>query len=275
MLMSLSMKLNKYTTVVIFLLFLVIFPVKASAQVATSSSAIDNISSGVAISIPITDKNPEDGSIVAATDQGYSLTTTPYQMSIYGVIVNNPAISFENDSTSSKPVISNGKVYVRVSSTNGNIKEKDYITSSTVKGVGQKSDKNGFILGTALESYSSSDPKKVGKILVSVSPRFYSTLQSGVDSTRTNLIETLQNASFAAAMSPVASLRYILAALIAIASFVLGFVYFGKVARSGVEALGRNPLAGRMIQLGIVFNLVLTAGIMVIGLAIAYLILVL
>lgn len=264
----------KYLIIITSILFLLFnSTVIAFAQEATNSA--QEISAGLAISVPIIDKNPPDGSIVATTDKGYTLTNSAYQYSIYGIITENPAISFENASSNSKPVISTGKGYVRVSSTNGNIKEKDFITSSDIKGVGQKASQNGFVLGVALESYNNSDPKKTGKILVSVSPRFNSSIQMGVNAVKTNLIETIKNASFATAMSPVASLRYILAALIAIASFVLGFVYFGKVARSGIEALGRNPLAGRMIQLGIVFNLVLTVGIMVIGLAIAYLILVL
>ncbi|KKU82490.1 MAG: hypothetical protein UY11_C0046G0010, partial [Candidatus Amesbacteria bacterium GW2011_GWC2_47_8] len=41
------------------------------------------------------------------------------------------------------------------------------------------------------------------------------------------------------------------------------------------EAVGRNPLAGRLIQLSVVLNLLLTALIMGSGLVIAYLILVL
>lgn len=232
-------------------------------------------SSGIAISVPIINSNAPDGSIVSATEKGYSLTTIAYDTSIYGVIAENPAISFENQSSNAKPVISSGKAYVRVSSINGNIKEKDFITSSSIVGVGQKADKNGFILGIALETYTSSDPKNIGKILISVAPRYNGASLSSTSATRLNLIDTVKNAGVATALSPVASLRYLLAALIAIASFVLGFIYFGKVARTGIEALGRNPLAGRSIQLSVAFNVLMTIGIMIIGLAIAYLILIL
>jgi F0F1-type ATP synthase membrane subunit c/vacuolar-type H+-ATPase subunit K len=72
-----------------------------------------------------------------------------------------------------------------------------------------------------------------------------------------------------------ASLRYLLAFLIAIIAFVLGFIYFGRVVRVGIEAIGRNPLARRMIQITMLFNILITIVIVLAGLLIAYLILVL
>jgi hypothetical protein len=71
-----------------------------------------------------------------------------------------------------------------------------------------------------------------------------------------------------------ASLRYLLAIIVAVMAFGLGFVYFGRVAKGGVEALGRNPLAGRAIQLSVLMNLILTVAIMVGGLVLAYIILI-
>lgn len=255
-------------------LLLLLVSVLLTINTITPALAQD-ASSGIAISVSVIDKNPADGSVVSSTEKGYTLSTTPYDPLTFGVITVNPAVSFENiDDPNTKPVISSGKVYVRVTSANGDIKEKDFITTSTTPGVGQKADKNGFILGTALQSYSNTDPKKEGKILISVGPR-YNVTGSPQAAMKMNLIQTVKDAAVATTVSPVASLRFIIAALIAIASFVMGFVYFGKVARSGVEALGRNPLAGRLIQLSVVFNLLMTLGIMVIGLAIAYLILIL
>lgn len=261
--------------IILSLILFLIFNTTPNVLAQTATTSAEDVSSGIAISVSIIDKDAPDGSIVSSTEKGYALSKTPYDPFIYGVIADNPAVSFETiDNPNSKPVITSGKVYVRVSTINGNIKEKDFITSSEIAGVGQKSSRQGFILGTALESYTNSDPKKVGKILISLGSRYAS---SGSPETivRTNLLQTIKDAALASTVSPVASLRFVLAAIIAIASFVMGFIYFGKVARSGVEALGRNPLAGRMIQLGIVFNLLMTIGIMVIGLAIAYLILIL
>ena len=225
-------------------------------------------SSGVAISIPITDKNAKDGNIISSTPKGYTLSKLPYDSSIYGVITENPSLFIENiNLQGTKPVLSNGKAFVSVSTINGNIKTNDLITSSTIPGVGQKAKVNGFILGVALQNYTEPNKDKIGKILVSVNPKF--------NATQRNLLQIIKSGLDAFPLSPLASLRYLLAAIIVATTFILGFVYFGKVARTGVQALGRNPLAGRSITLGILFNLLLTLGIMSIGLGIAYLILVL
>lgn len=228
-------------------------------------------SSGVTISIPIADDNAKDGSIISSSSKGYVLSSVVYDQLVYGVITENPSVFIENiNLEDTKPVTSLGKAYVLVSTINGEIKINDLVTTSTIPGVGQKATVNGFILGTALENYSEPNKDTIGKILVSINPKYDSSI-----STQANLLQMLRSGMDAFPLSPLASLRYILAAIITIIAFALGFMYFGKVARTGVEALGRNPLAGRMIQLSVVFNLLLTFAIMAIGLAIAYLILVL
>ena len=74
-------------------------------------------------------------------------------------------------------------------------------------------------------------------------------------------------------ITPLTSLRYILAALIALVSFFIGFSSFGKISTNSIEALGRNPLASRIIKSAIFLNFVFTIGIMGVGLVVAYLIL--
>lgn len=229
-------------------------------------------SSGVAISIPMAQKDAKDGSIISSSAKGYVLSSVPYDPSVYGVITEDPSLFIQNTNLpDTKPAVTSGKAYVRVSTINGAIKINDFVTSSEIPGVGQKATINGFILGTALQNYSEVNPNKTGKILVSIDPRF----SSSFTGFRGNLIQLLRDSGGVFNLSPLASFRYILAAFIAILSFLLGFIYFGRAARSGVEAMGRNPLAGRMIQLGIIFNLVLTIGIMAVGFGIAYLILIL
>lgn len=241
--------------------------------VVASLASAQGGSSGIATYVVVIDKEAQDGDIVSSVTGGYKLSRTPYDPQMFGVITENPAVSFENvDLTNTRPIVSSGKVPVRVRTVNGNIKEGDLISSSKVSGVGQKATENGYVLGTALEGYESSNLNKVGKILVSLNihPNVASTTTA-----RSNLVDTFRLGLSAPILSPLASLRYILAAFVAGASFVLGFVYFGRVARSGVEALGRNPLAGKMIEVSVAFHVVLTIAIMLFGLAIAYLILIL
>lgn len=229
-------------------------------------------SSGVAISVNIIDKDAKDGSIIVSTSKGYGITTIPYNPNIYGVLTENPAMYIQNtESPDTKPVITWGKAYVLVSTVNGKIAKNDYITTSNRAGVGQKAEKNGRVLGTALEAYNDTNPKSIGKILVAVNPNFNTSLGNA----RTNLIETLKNATDFSPLSQLTSLRYVLAAVIVVLSFVIGFIYFGRIARSGVEALGRNPLASRIIQFNIILNLFLMIIIIAVGLGLAYLILIL
>lgn len=227
---------------------------------------------GVAISIPVSEK-VQDGDIIVARDSGYKLGSEPYQATIYGVITDNPAVFLENGDSAitgtTYPVLISGKAFVRVSSANGPIKKNDLLTTSSVKGVGQKATVNGFVVGTALEDYTENDPKKIGKILVYIDPHFSADFL-GV---RENILQNLKNIAASPTLAPLTTLRYLLAALIAAASFIIGFVHFGRIVRTGIEALGRNPLATVFIQVSVLLNVGLTIGIILVGLGISYLIL--
>ncbi|HRN96392.1 MAG TPA: hypothetical protein PLD54_03025, partial [Candidatus Levybacteria bacterium] len=69
---------------------------------------------------------------------------------------------------------------------------------------------------------------------------------------------------------PTTVFKYFLAGLIMVLAFVIGFFSFGRIANTGIEALGRNPLASRMIQLGIMLNVLITVAIIASGLVMAY-----
>lgn len=242
----------------LFLLMLLVLPARVGAQSAGQ---------GVAVSVSVVG-DVVDGDIVCNYTGEIKRCNTGYDGNIYGVSVDEPALALENLSlTDARTVATSGKAYVRVSDANGQIKKGDYVTSSDKAGIGQKATKSGYVVGTALEDGEAGE----SKVLVAIAAKqAFVTL-----ATRGNLLETIKDAILSPTLTPLASLRYILAAFMAVASFVLGFWYFGRVAKSGIEALGRNPLAGRLIQLGVVFNLFLTALIMGSGLLIAYLILVL
>ena len=263
----------KKLPMLVILFCLVIFFV--SGPIFAQSSEVDtqtfNAASAMAIQVPITEE-VKDGQVICSTESGNKLCTRAYDPSTFGVVSNTPALSFEADveQSGTAPVMSSGKTFVLVSSANGTITKSDYITSSSVPGVAQKAIKSGYILGTALEDYNETDPQKVGKILVSVSIR-PAILSKGAGE---NLIDLIREGVDAAFLSPLASLRYIVAAVVVAASVILGFIYFGRVARSGVEAIGRNPLAGQRIQASVIINVFLTMIIMGGGVLIAYVVLI-
>ena len=229
-------------------------------------------SSGVAISTPIKSEDVQNGDLICSGKEGYILCMEAYDPSMLGIVTTSPTVSLESQGDEDvNLVVSSGNARARVSSVNGNIAEGDPVTSSEKPGVIQKAAKNGYILGTALESYEADNPDDTGRILVSIN--VHPTTDLGA--ARENLWETIRTGLSAPTLEPLASLRYLLSFLIAIIAFVLGFVYFGRAVKAGIEAMGRNPLARRAIQISILFNTLITIVIIIAGLAIAYLILIL
>ena len=259
--------LKIYKATLLFgIFFWSLFPTQIYAQETNK-----NTSFGVATSVQINDKNISEGDIVSSATNGYVITSSEYDVAMFGVVTKNPAIVLENTSNpGSTSVITSGASIVKVSTANGAIKKDDLITSSNIRGVGVKATRNGFVLGNALESYSSSDKNNIGTILISVNPHFNN---SNANAAKTNLIQSLRNAGTAMSSSPIEALRYVIAGIIALLSFIFGFLFFGRISVKGVEALGRNPLAARAIQLSVIVNVVLTVAIISVGLGIAYLIL--
>ena len=170
-----------------------------------------------------------------------------------------------------QPIIREGEVTVRVSTMNGPIKKGDYITTSSIAGVGQKATENGFVIGVSEDDYAEKDPKKIGTITVLLHSHF-AQLSSNI--TR-NLFQSLTMGTTAAIETPLGALRYFFAGLITLLSFFFGFRFFGRASRSGVEAIGRNPLASKSILFSVGINATITVAIMLFGVAISYLILVL
>ena len=265
--------LNKLTNILdimskmFYLLYTIIFtllvaanPIGVNAQTTTS---------GIAVSEPISADIGEPGSVVSTSPEGFILSNESEDTDIYGVIADAP-IAYLQDTLleESKLVVTQGQVYVNVTDANGEILEGDYLTSSDTPGVAHKATQSGPVIGKALEDFTGTGE---GQILMYVSPGSQFIEQDA----QVNLVEALRQGTQAPFLSPIASLRYLLAALIVAGSFVVGFSSFGKASGSGIEALGRNPMAKRTIQASIVFNFLLTAFIMLIGLTLAYFVLVL
>lgn len=231
-------------------------------------------SSGYSIEVDLQGVKAEEGDIISFKGGKYQLANDPFDMSMFGVATSFSVISITDSSLNAESptqLVSFGESLVKVSSANGPIKKGDFITSSSKPGIGVKADKTGYVIGMALEDYDNSDTNAVGKILVQIDVH-----TAYVDNNlRVNLIEALRTGGVAPFLTPVTSLRYILAALIVAAAFVIGFSSFGKVSGSSIEALGRNPLAKKSIRTAVVFNFLLTFGIMVLGIIFSYLILVL
>ena len=223
-----------------------------SAQINQGGSEV----SGIGVPVVVEDVGVENGDVISLTEGKFRLSSKSYDVNMLGVIDNNAALSIKTLGVSGRLIlITSGSPLVRVSSVNGIIHKGDYITTTEISGIAGKASGYGYILGIALEDYLAEDLEKIGRIPVSLNIQLLTPLTD-----------------FNAAS--ILTFRYILAFLIALVSVTSGFMYFGKVTKSGVEALGRNPLAARIIQFGVLLNLLLTAGIIIVGVVIAYVIII-
>ena len=231
-------------------------------------AATDDVDFGIGQYVVILEKDIREGSIITSSKDGFLYSKISYDPKVVGIISFNPAISFDIGDTAEKryPVVSTGTVGVLVSTINGSIQKGDLITSSNTPGIGMKATKSGFVLGAAIESYTSSKPEEVKRIQVALNLRTASVRAAA----KTNFSDITNLSALALEEEPLKVFKYLLAAFVVILSIFLGFLVFGKVARVGIEALGRNPLAGRMIQLGIIFNVGITIAIIGAGILIAF-----
>ncbi len=255
----------KTWTFSLLLLLLAVFTLTGTVPVTTAHA----VAPGLAVEVQLNEAlvEAEDGLIVCDTQFGRVLCETAYSQDMYGIIEDTPAVALINTvETNTRPIITSGRVYVQVTSQGGEIKPGDYITSSEVKGVGQKAARSGQMLGTALEGYSSEDPKQIGKVLVELN------IRPVVLEART-VIDKVRNQIRIIAGPARVGFRHALAALVTAIGVAVGISFFGKVVKSGVESVGRNPRAMGKIQVSMTLNLVLTGAVMAVGLVAAYFIL--
>lgn len=264
---------------VLFILLLITYYFSAFSSTVYAQSTSSNSSGGsvegaatlgIATLVPTNVKNVKDGSVLSNSENGAILSNTPYDPQVLGIVSRDAAIAIStNNTTNTVPVIANGTVYVLVSSQQGNIKNGDYLTTSTIPGVAVKAVDSGYVLGTALEGYSSSNPKDSQEIAVDLNLHYFNTKPTLLGS----LTDILKFAFLPTQNSPSPIYKYIVAAVVVLASFVLAFMTFGRTAAKGVEALGRNPAASRIIHLGIIFNVMIVVVIVLAGLTVAFMIL--
>lgn len=248
----------------VLLLLIILAPVQQAAAVSISSIGIANY-------YPISSSKVEDGDIIVSTGKGYYLSDTVYDPRVSGVVTASPAISLkaiEAQAKNSYPVVNSGIVNVKVTGTNGNIKRGDFITTSATPGTGMLANKTGYVIGAAEHDVTFSQKDDVQLVTVALNFHFLQ-LGSPVSS---SLLDVFSLSRIAAYEQPLRVFQYVMASIILLASFVFGFLIFAKVVNTGVEALGRNPLAGKMIQLSILFNVILIIVIIMTGVSLAYIV---
>ena len=249
--------LPKYTIAVFLFVVLVIFAKSTFAQTQSIDAAI-------AANLEVKDQ-VQPGDIVSSQPDGLKKSTIAYDSKMYGVVLEAATISLGEKTQNTTPVLSSGTAPVKVSTKNGSIEVGDFITTSDTPGVGQKATASGYVLGKALAKY---DASSEGTVPVQINITFYQTSPKAgnlLGSLLGSLSLGLQNSQ----NFPIV-LRYISAAVIGAITFIIIFFSFGRLLRSGIEALGRNPLAKKTIIAGMLLNALMIVILALAGLGIAF-----
>jgi hypothetical protein len=208
---------------------------------------------------PVGDKEAKIGDILAKSKEGLVRAKIPGDPNIFGVVVDSATIILNKKTPNSLLVATEGEIPVRVTNKAGEIKKGDFITSSDIPGVGQKMVQSGTALGRALENFN--EPE--GTILVSLNIQYVS-LTGGAGKPKLSDFFQLVARNLEKPENFPMVLRYIFALLVAAGSFLFGFFFSIRAMQRGVEAIGRNPLAKRSIQLAVGLNLI---GVIILTLA--------
>ena len=229
----------------------------------------------------ISDSEAVEGDILTAGDKGLVRAEKSFDNKMFGVIQDQPVVVYRNNDIKGKPVIRSGLAEVNITTLNGPIKYGDYITSSSIKGKGQKATESGYVLGIALGSFDGSGAEQIdgpngkvasGKIPIAIrveyaeltNPRFAGRLFGFIGSS------FLENVNDPKKFGNV--VRFIAAGLVVLLSFTFGFLTFSRSIAKSVEALGRNPMAKSTIQLSMIINIALLVVTGIIGIVASILI---
>lgn len=232
----------------------------------------------------------QDGDIITFDPafSTYILASVPNDEHVFGVVVTDPTLflSESGATTNGVPIVRFGEAVVNVSDLNGPIEVGDLISSSIIPGFGQKYDKRerGYVLGLALQPLATSSQilstevegktVHIGKIAVSlrIGPYTPSAALLGTgDGTGTG--KELKDGEIAiekgdAVFTVSRTVRYILAAIIAIIALFVAFKSFRGSMTQSIISVGRNPLAKTSILSMVFLNSILIVIVSVVALII-------
>jgi hypothetical protein len=207
---------------------------------------------------------------------------------MFGVVVNpnSAAVSLSNSSSPYPTyVATSGNYQVLVSDQNGSIHAGDYVTISSISGVGMKANSSDqIVLGKALSNFmgttdslgssiiknsGSSSTVHLGLIDVSINVAHNPLVQNS----RPNLPNFLITAGQAVANRPVSEIRvYISLVILGISAIMAGSLLYAGI-RSSIISIGRNPLSKRSIIRSLVQVTLTSLIVFIIGLFAVYLLL--
>lgn len=255
----------------------VVAPSVAAQAISHAYDTTDGVQKGMIVMLDPNDK------------QKIKLLSSKNDASMLGVVVsaNDTILSVGGDGTTSQVYVANdGKYEVLVSTQNGAIKRGDIITISALDGIGMKADTTQtVVLGKALTGFDGKNnisgsmvlktkvgnrTVQIGMIVVDISIA-HNPIQVSVNGPPVPTV--LKKAGEIITGKSVSTWRlYIALTILLVTVFITGSLLYGGV-RSSLIAIGRNPLAKKVISRGLIQVIVMGVIIFVLGLFSIYLIL--
>lgn len=249
-----------------------------SGQVAQSYDASSGVQPGMIVELQ--SSKPQTVVPLASSDIVHAL----------GVVVpaNNADIVLAPTGTTQQQVLvaTSGQATVLVSNQNGPIVSGDYITISSLNGIGMAADADQpDIVGRATSSFSGSN-STLGSVQLKNNQNHTSTVSLGsvavnlsvgpnpLYSKSTTLVPGFANRlANSITGKPVSAPRiYLAGLLLIITAFISGSIMYGSM-RGSIIALGRNPLSRQPIMQSLGLSLVMVLVIFAVGVFAVYLLL--
>lgn len=233
------------------------------------------------------------GTIVELTDsktQTVQPATQPNMQNMFGVSVDQNKLSFKLSNSKLKNetyVATSGTYNVLVSTQNGEIKQGDYVTMSSIEGVGMLADtEQATVLGRSQGQFNGQgaslgqstlkdvDGKTNQQVSVGLVPVAINiTRNPQIESTKVDVPEFLQRLGQQIADKQVSPVRIYLSMAITAASIIIALVMLYSGVRSAIVSIGRNPMTKKSIFRALAEVILTSILILVIGLFAVYLLL--
>jgi hypothetical protein len=278
--MKIRFKINDLR-LMIFAFFLALFIIHPSLIINHVYAQISDFTNVYDIS----DQDAKSGDIIIFdTTRGLVRSNSAYGINMFGLLTDQTSIELKRADGTGKPVIRSGIGKINIILSNGQIKKGDYITSSTLPGLGMKATLSGNVIGIALEDSTQNqnfnqncivNPSScpTDQISIAVKPD-YADL---TDPRTTNrLFEYIGTAFFRNSQDPQGFgriIKNVVAGIIVLVTLIFGLLIIARSVPKTVEAIGRNPLAKRSIQLTLALNIGIVAFVVIGGIVAAFIVL--
>lgn len=198
---------------------------------------------------------------------------------VLGVVVSGSESLFTVTSEESNvQVVTSGVAKMLVTDTNGAIQRGDYITASSVEGIGMKADDDhGKVIARAREDFAEVDtrtveveeePRTVSVARIPVAIQIGGNPEAKV--TDSPLPGFLQGTANTLAGQPVSPARIIISLVIVAGGLVGSMVLLYGAVSSTIISIGRNPLSNKSIYAGLFRMVLIALMIVLISLVLGY-----